>query len=112
MAKENLEFSVSEQWQKFARESPWASFVLETAKDTEGVEYHRRRGSDKVYRISEEGFRCIDCNSEIKVVRVAHPIHDGPFPLSGSGRCHYEEVPYCPKCEEEPNFHGSPITVG
>lgn len=49
------------------------------------------------------------CGTEIQGARVAHPIHDGPFPLSGSGRCHYETVPFCPKCEKEPNFHGSPI---
>lgn len=49
------------------------------------------------------------CGAEIQGVRVAHPIHDGPFPLSGSGRCHYETVPFCLKCETEPSFHGSPI---
>lgn len=49
------------------------------------------------------------CGTEIKGARVAHPIHDGPFPLSGSGRCHYETVPFCPKCETEPSFHGVPI---
>ena len=41
--------------------------------------------------------------------RIAHPIWDGPFPMSGSGRCDYEEVPYCPKCEKKPDFHGTPI---
>ena len=110
MTKEDLEFSVSAQWQKFARESPWASFILETAT-AGGIEYHRRRGSDKVYKKVGDGFQCVSCSSEIQTGRVAHPIHDGPFPLSGSGRYHYEEVPYCPKCEGEPNFHGLPITV-
>lgn len=52
------------------------------------------------------------CGEEIKGFIVAHPIHDGPFPLSGSGRCSYQTVPYCPKCEQEPSFHGSPINVG
>ena len=51
------------------------------------------------------------CGTEIMGARVAHPIWDGPFPMSGSGRCHYETVPYCPNCETEPNFHGSPIDV-
>ena len=44
--------------------------------------------------------------------QVAHPIRDGIFPLSGSGKCKYEFVPYCPKCETEPSFHGSPVYEG
>lgn len=49
------------------------------------------------------------CGAQIQGAQVAHPIHDGPFPLSGSGRCHYETVPFCHKCETEPNFHGTPV---
>jgi len=48
------------------------------------------------------------CGTEILGASVAHPIWDGPFPCSGSGRCHYETVPYCPKCEIQPSFHGFP----
>lgn len=51
------------------------------------------------------------CGTEIQGARVAHPIHDGPFALSGGGECHYEIVPFCPTCETEPSFHGSPIDV-
>lgn len=51
------------------------------------------------------------CGAEIMTARRAHPIWDGPFPMSGRGRCHYEMVPYCPNCEEEPDFHGAPILV-
>ncbi|MBA7558665.1 hypothetical protein ES708_00271 [subsurface metagenome] len=51
------------------------------------------------------------CGTEIMGARVAHPIWDGPFPCSGSGQCSYETVPYCPKCETEPGFHGAPIDV-
>lgn len=59
----------------------------------------------------EEGVGYIhSCGTEIMSVRVAHPIWDGPFPCSGSGQCHYEITPYCPKCEEEPSSRGSPIT--
>jgi len=50
------------------------------------------------------------CGTEIMGAEVAHPIWDGPFPCSGSGQCHYETVPYCPKCEEKPSYSGSPIT--
>jgi len=49
------------------------------------------------------------CGTTILAAQVAHPILDGPFPGSGSGKCDYDEMPYCPKCEEEPNFHGIPI---
>ncbi|MBA7674319.1 hypothetical protein ES703_82529 [subsurface metagenome] len=51
------------------------------------------------------------CGTEIKGASVAHPIWDGPFAMSGSGQVHTETVPYCPKCETEPGFHGAPIDV-
>ena len=51
------------------------------------------------------------CGETIVEARIAHPIWDGPFPESGSGRCSYETWPYCPRCEEEPNFHGEPIDL-
>ena len=130
--KEQLEFSVNEEWQKFAKENHWASFILETAQDSNGVGYHRKKGSQIAYRKIEDGFECVECGSEIQVGSVAHPIWDGPFPMSDSVKCNYEQVPYCPiwdgpfpmsdsvkcnyeqvpycpKCEKEPNFSGSPI---
>lgn len=54
--------------------------------------------------------RCRDCNEIIMAAKVAHPIHDGPFAGSGSGKCEYEMMPFCPKCETKPSFYGSPIT--
>ncbi len=65
--------------------------VLSESKGKEGVGYTHK------------------CGTQIDGARVAHPIHDGPFPLSGRGQCHYETVPFCPKCETEPGFHGAPI---
>ncbi len=50
-----------------------------------------------------------NCGTPIQGKSVAHPIHDGPFPLSGFGQVHYETVPFCAKCETEPDFHGLPI---
>ncbi len=50
-----------------------------------------------------------NCGAGIEGAQVAHSIHDGPFPLSGSGNVHYETVPFCPQCEIKPNFHGAPI---
>ena len=63
--------------------------------------------------VKQEGsteHRCRDCNDVIMAARVAHPIWiEGT--CGGPGKCQYEVVPYCPKCEEEPSFHGSPIQV-
>lgn len=52
-----------------------------------------------------------NCGEIVRAAQVAHPIWDSPFPCSGSGRCQYETVPYCPKCEEKPDYHGSPIRM-
>ncbi len=74
---------------------------------------YERRNTGKVIYVHRKGegdYFCGTCDSEILSVTVAHPIHDGPFPLSGSGKCQYEEVPYCSNCEEEPDSHGSIIT--
>lgn len=51
------------------------------------------------------------CGETVMAAVIAHPIWDGPFPMSGSGRCQNENVPYCPKCEEKPDFHGAPIDL-
>lgn len=51
------------------------------------------------------------CGEAIMGAEVAHPIWDGPFACSGGGRCEYETIPYCPKCEIKPGFHGAPIDV-
>jgi len=113
----DLEFSVEKNWKKFQEESPWALFVRSTAHDESGQKYIRNalRPSSQIYKVVKsngktEELQCNTCGSEIMGATVAHPIHDGPFPLSGSGQCHYEEVPYCPKCEQKPNYHGSFIT--
>jgi hypothetical protein len=74
-----------------------------------------RKSGGKVLYVREKGkndYYCGSCKSDILVSTVAHPIHDGPFPLSGSGKCQYEYVPYCPKCEKETPFHGDEIRTG
>lgn len=38
-----------------------------------------------------------------ETIMAAHLIWDWPFPESG------ETWPYCPRCEEKPDFNGSPI---
>ncbi len=114
---EKLEFRVNEEWEKGLKEKPWLTFVPEFAKGSDGTEYMRKRGSQHIYKIikiDEESFNniCNSCNSDVLAAKVAHPIWDGPFPMSGSGRCYYETIPYCPKCEKKPDFSSTPIEVG
>jgi len=52
-----------------------------------------------------------ECGVSIMAAIVYHPIWDGPFAGSGSGRVHQETVPYCPKCEAKPDERGAPIDV-
>lgn len=117
MSIKNLEFKVNESWQKVANESPWKAFIPEFARDLDNKLYMRRRGGSIVYRLTSEDeeknmtYECTQCNGNISGVTVAHSIHDGPFPLSGSGQCKYEGVPYCPNCEDKPNWNGTPIDV-
>jgi len=62
------------------------------------------------YIKQEDGtYKCRNCGETILASQIAHPIWDELFPFSGSGKCYYEEVPYCPKCQQKPEFHGSPI---
>lgn len=49
------------------------------------------------------------CGTDVAPKQVSHPVHDGPFPLSGSGEVRVETVPFCPTCEEEPSPFGLPI---
>lgn len=72
----------------------------------------KRKAGDSSFYVPVEGtenFTCKECGAMILAARVAHPIWDGPFPCSGNGQVHNEYLPYCPNCEEEPDFHGSPI---
>jgi hypothetical protein len=50
------------------------------------------------------------CGTILMGVPVVHPIHDSPFPGSGSGQTSTEIVPYCPKCEAQPDINGEPIS--
>jgi hypothetical protein len=109
---EQLDFSVSPEVQKFVRENSWVSFTPEMARDSKSVEYLRKKGSQITYRKVGANFECTVCGSDIIEGKIAHAIWDGPFPMSGSGKCYDESVPYCPKCEKAPEFHGTPISVG
>lgn len=118
MPDEKLEFKVNEYWAKLAKKFPWAAFIPELAQDSKGQEYLRKKGSSVIYKLLKEGdekngeYACGTCGSTILGASVAHPIWDGPSVMSDSGKCHYEIVPYCPKCEKRPGFNGMPIERG
>ena len=92
----------------------WRAFKPEKA-ERDGARFLRKAGSNIIYRKVDgalNGYRCNNCTADIMDYLVAHPIWDGPFEGAGSGRCYYEAVPYCPKCEtEKPEFSGLPIRV-
>ncbi len=109
----NLEFYVNAEWLIYLKEHPWMTFVAEEATDSNGVTYlrnHKKKDS-LIYRKTEEGYVCTNCDSEIQQATIIHSIWDGPFSCSGSGKTAKEFVPYCPKCEEKPSSNGTPISV-
>ena len=56
----------------------------------------------KYYRLPDRNYACWTCNSGILVKTVSNSVHDGLFPLSGSGEVRRQQVPYCPICDSEP----------
>lgn len=65
---------------------------------------------EKNYKVVNGDFKCKTCDSDILATTVIFSIHDGPFPMSGSGKTFKQHFPYCPKCESRPDIHGIPIT--
>ena len=59
------------------------------------------------YDEEKKNFYCTICENEADAATIHHPVHDGPFPLSGSGRVINEIIPYCSMCEKKPNQSGS-----
>jgi hypothetical protein len=92
----------------------WAAFQPDEASDDEKNEYLRKNlgeGKTITYKQDAGGgdWKCTTCGSDIMCTTVAHTIRDGVFAFSGSGSVHNESVPYCPKCEKPPAFHGRAI---
>ena len=104
---ENLEFKLS----GFIKE--YHEFRPEIAEE-DGIVYLRKKGTEIVYVTKDEGmnYLCFSCGSIIMSGQVAHPVHDGPWKGSGGGAVETEEVPYCSKCEEPPNYNGKPNEIG
>ena len=72
--------------------------------------YHKKLSQEHAYKLEGEDFTCTKCRSEIIVAEISHTIHDNLFPLSGSGKVHQEQMPFCPRCENIPNSSGKFIT--
>ncbi len=66
---------------------------------------------EKNYKIVDGDYICKTCDSEILGVSVIFSIHNGSFPMSGSGQTSCQNFPYCPTCEEKPEISGVPITM-
>jgi len=89
---------------------PWADHKLEEASCRACGKKFIKKGVNLYTRErSEVYFICSRCGFMITNTRIAHPVHDGPFPFSGTGRCFHEEVPFCPQCEKKPSSPGSLI---
>lgn len=78
--------------------------VITFKKMIEGREenYYRRDGE----------WHCRKCHTIIASVNSIVSVHDGPFPLSGSGKTAEVGIPYCSECEEEPKPYRLPLRVG
>ncbi len=62
-------------------------------------------------RFGDDGWKCKTTGAEIVATTVGRSLHDGPFPLSGSGRVVDVLHLHCPACQpdwKKPN-HGTPV---
>ncbi len=86
---------------------PWQEYVPQTATCSICDDYFERRPDSEIFYRSRDGgktYECGKCGSNISGAQIAHSIHDGPFPNTGSGECEYETVPYCKNCEKKARF--------
>lgn len=66
----------------------------------------KRLETGKYVKRPSGGYECRDCGT--KILATFHSVWDSPFPQSGTGGV-TGGVPYCPKCEEEPDIDGWPL---
>ena len=116
MTEETLEFKLTDSWKKALAEGQRFPIVPEFATGSDGTKYMRPLGRSIVYRVVKEEngiqeYVCNNCSSKIEGAEVRHPVWDGPFSCSGSGKVKIEIIPYCPKCEQKPNSQGNPIQL-
>ena len=78
-----------------------------------GTLYELNKSSGAVYKAPEKGlFIHMACGTEVDCVWRTHPVWDGLFACSGSGEVDKYPIPFCPKCETEPESTGLPVGEG
>ncbi|MCP6719209.1 MAG: hypothetical protein KJI71_03190 [Patescibacteria group bacterium] len=71
------------------------------------VQGEKREETNKYIKQPDgSSYKCRDCGTEIKA--TYHPVWNSPFPKSGTGQV-TSGIPYCPKCEEEPDINRLPV---
>lgn len=50
--------------------------------------------------------RCSKCGAALVLAVVSHPLHFRGSD-AGLGKCRYENVAYCERCEPQPSFYGA-----
>ncbi len=88
----------------------WYDVQIEQAEE-DGITYRRKKGKEIIYKKNEDGWQCVQCGSKVMAGRIAHSEWIKGMHGAGTGNVKNEEVPYCPKCEEEPKLHGSPYYI-
>jgi rubrerythrin len=83
--------------------------LVPSAKEKPEAEKRAPGNLDRYTKINDV-YVCKDCDANVLVATVAHPIWERGM-AGGSGECRYEQVPYCPNCEKKPGYHGAPIHV-
>ncbi|MBN2838009.1 MAG: hypothetical protein JXM74_04570 [Fusobacteriaceae bacterium] len=100
--REKLEFKLVES------NPAWVTFGKEFA-EIDGVKYHRKQGTEHIYRQVGNLLECLDCGEDVLAATIEHPMPNNKFSFLGFGKARTEIVPYCPICEERPKYGVSVI---
>lgn len=109
-----LDFRITKKWLETVSRKPWLSFLPEYAMDPEGELFMRRGVGFPTYRAvsitdGKIKYACNSCGGPVMAATVVHLVRDGPFSFPGSERREFENIPYCPNCEEKPGTPGAPV---
>ncbi len=86
--------------------TPLGEVTVLTVQELNAQMRHREQ---KYIRRVDGSYECPKCGSTVLEAPVVHPCWDGPFAMSGRGKCVHEDRPYCPKCGERPGYRGCPV---
>lgn len=74
-----------------------------TTIDDVNRHHAERIAKTATYDRVKDSWLCNKCGSEIQQTTGYASVHDGPFPLSGSGEVVHFPYPFCPKCDGDPD---------